>query len=426
MNKTIQTLVLTAMVAVTTAQTNKWGNTGDNFNGNNWLGTTGNEPLILKANNTTGLKIRPNGDLVIKSLDLNTTTNGLILTDGQGKVNRLDFTGNASQILLGNGTWATMPAALNMLTVNGLNMNTPKSSKLGIGVANPLAELDVDGNTNIRGSLTVNNGLNFSGNNGFKFVAGQSSGGTFSYGKTTGAVVPVIVPCAAQPLGFYNHQFGGTLQIFDADANGNYTAGSGLLNIQAFTNGGSSIDASVGGNTQGGGLFINYFCGNNTYINNGTNGGSIYMGTKVYAAQSLKIGNDGTTTNSIDPNTPLAVYYNGTGGDAFTITNVSTNKINFKVKADGVVYSRELNVQLTAFPDYVFKKEYKLMSLAQLELYIQVNKHLPKVPTAETIEKEGANLGELSKLQMEKIEELTLYVIELKKEIDALKKTINK
>ncbi len=422
MKKTIQTFFLTALVAVTSAQTNKWSNTGDNFTGNNWLGTTGNEPLVLKANNTTGLKIKTNGELIIKSLDLNNTTNGLILTDGQGKVSRLDFSGNASQILLGNGTWATMPAALTMLTVNGLNMSTQKSSKMGIGVANPIAELDVDGNTNIRGSLTVKDGLNFDAINGISYQAATATAPSiFSFGaKTSQGTLPV--------------------SCYFANIAGTTTQGSILMDVNGFINlhnatntnqlilgydGANSIIET--GSTNGtGALLINYYCGKDIAMNTGVNGGAVYLGRKVHAAQSLKIGYDGTTTNIIDPNTPLAVYYNGTGGDAFTITNASTNKINFKVKSDGVVYSRELNVQLTAFPDYVFKKEYKLMSLEQLDTYIKANHHLPNMPTAAVIEKEGANLGELSKLQMEKIEELTLYVIELKKELDALKKTVNK
>lgn len=116
------------------------------------------------------------------------------------------------------------------------------------------------------------------------------------------------------------------------------------------------------------------------------------------------------------------------GSDVFIVTNdpnnINSTNTNFKVKSDGVVYSRELNVQLSNFPDYVFKKNYNLMSLKELENFIVKNKHLPNVPSANEIEKNGANIGELSKIQMEKIEELTLYIIELKKEIDSLKSKI--
>ena len=59
-----------------------------------------------------------------------------------------------------------------------------------------------------------------------------------------------------------------------------------------------------------------------------------------------------------------------------------------------------------------------------METYLKANKHLPNVPSAAEIEKDGQLLGEIQRKMLEKIEELSLYVIELKKEIDALK--INK
>lgn len=111
--------------------------------------------------------------------------------------------------------------------------------------------------------------------------------------------------------------------------------------------------------------------------------------------------------------------------NALDVFDQTTNKVNFRVKASGWVYAREVNVQLSAFPDYVFNSNYKFTPLQDLESYVNTNKHLPGVPTAADIEKNGANLGDLSKIQMEKIEELALYIIELKKELEALKKQVN-
>lgn len=76
----------------------------------------------------------------------------------------------------------------------------------------------------------------------------------------------------------------------------------------------------------------------------------------------------------------------------------------------------------TAWADYVFAKDYKLKSLSEVEAYVKENKHLPNIPSANDIEKEGLDLADMQSLQMAKIEELTLYMIEMKKEIDALKK----
>ncbi len=106
------------------------------------------------------------------------------------------------------------------------------------------------------------------------------------------------------------------------------------------------------------------------------------------------------------------------------ISVVNTNPTNypiprevFRVDGNGVAWMQELRVRVAPFPDYVFEKEYQLMDLDSLELYIQENHRLPGMPSAEEVEKDYANVGELVRLQQEKIEELTLYVIDLKKEI---------
>src|ERR1044072_1234494 len=76
--------------------------------------------------------------------------------------------------------------------------------------------------------------------------------------------------------------------------------------------------------------------------------------------------------------------------------------------------------------DFVFQPEYKLPTLAEVEGYIKVNRHLPDVPSAEEVEKDGLDLGEMNKRLLQKVEELTLYLIELKKENDEMKQQQNK
>lgn len=83
----------------------------------------------------------------------------------------------------------------------------------------------------------------------------------------------------------------------------------------------------------------------------------------------------------------------------------------------GYIWAKEVSLELiNPYPDYVFDKEYQLMEINELEAFIKENKHLPNVPSASKIEKNGLELGESNRLLMEKIEELTLYVIQLKKE----------
>ena len=82
----------------------------------------------------------------------------------------------------------------------------------------------------------------------------------------------------------------------------------------------------------------------------------------------------------------------------------------------------EVKVSLKGnWPDYVFDTKYKLPSLFEVEKYIKENKHLPNIPAASEIEANGMEVGDMQKKMMEKIEELTLYVIQLKKELDTLK-----
>ncbi len=83
------------------------------------------------------------------------------------------------------------------------------------------------------------------------------------------------------------------------------------------------------------------------------------------------------------------------------------------MSVDGKLICTELEVKITPWPDYVFGKNYKLKPLPELESFIEKNGHLPNIPKAETIENQSLALGNMAKLQMEKIEELTLYVIEI-------------
>lgn len=78
---------------------------------------------------------------------------------------------------------------------------------------------------------------------------------------------------------------------------------------------------------------------------------------------------------------------------------------------NGVLSAREVKVDLNAWPDYVFKKDYELKPIYEVKSFINQHGHLPNVPTAQEIESNGVNLGDMAKITMEKVEELTLYLI---------------
>jgi hypothetical protein len=136
-------------------------------------------------------------------------------------------------------------------------------------------------------------------------------------------------------------------------------------------------------------------------------------------------------SNPSSQNESFAIYGNGktelrintnTGTDnVFNIFNVVDNKYNFRIKANGFVYGREIVVQTNPFPDYVFNKDYKLTPLSEVENYIITNKHLKGFSKGSDYEMNGMPIGEIVRLQQEKIEELTLYLIEIKKELESLK-----
>lgn len=97
----------------------------------------------------------------------------------------------------------------------------------------------------------------------------------------------------------------------------------------------------------------------------------------------------------------------------------------YLLSVNGKMLCEELKVQLkAAWPDYVFDKKYKLATLEQVENTIKTEQHLPGIPSAAQIEKEGLLVGDMQKRLLEKIEELTLYIIEINKENKALRKDV--
>ncbi|MBN2175009.1 MAG: hypothetical protein JW731_12820 [Bacteroidales bacterium] len=87
---------------------------------------------------------------------------------------------------------------------------------------------------------------------------------------------------------------------------------------------------------------------------------------------------------------------------------------------NGNVKTRQIEVEIDEWWDNVFSPDYKLPSLEEVENYIAENNHLPGIPSGETILSQGMNVGEMNGLLLKKIEELTLYVLELKKENEQL------
>jgi hypothetical protein len=101
-----------------------------------------------------------------------------------------------------------------------------------------------------------------------------------------------------------------------------------------------------------------------------------------------------------------SAYFTGNIG----IGTANTN--GYQLAVNGSAIATSMTVKAYAnWPDYVFQKDFHLPSLTEVKSYIDQNHHLPEILSAEQIEKEGLNLGEMNKLLLKKVEELTLYLI---------------
>jgi hypothetical protein len=163
-----------------------------------------------------------------------------------------------------------------------------------------------------------------------------------------------------------------------------------------------------------------------------SSGGELVLG----ATGGNNIAMDGNEIQARNSGAGSALFLQSSGGDVLLVPN-ETGQVgigitssatlpspDYLLAVDGKIISEEVRVEISgSWPDYVFDKDYPLMPLAQLEDHITTYGHLPGVPSANRVENEGILLGDMNRMLLEKIEELTLHVIAMQKEIDQLKAT---
>ena len=180
---------------------------------------------------------------------------------------------------------------------------------------------------------------------------------------------------------------------------------------------------------------------NSTFIGHGTF--TFNSGNPTYDVRQLQFDSQGVlssngkiiTTDSLIGNNIRASYsvyaphINATWGD-FTGTvstwrmtiNGATPDNTYKLAVNSGILCEELKVMADVpSSDYVFEPSYKLKPLSEVESYVTENKHLPDVPSAKEFKENGYKVGEMDNLLLQKIEELTLYIIDLQKQIEELK-----
>ena len=144
------------------------------------------------------------------------------------------------------------------------------------------------------------------------------------------------------------------------------------------------------------------------------------FGVRLFA--STDTGTNGLLIQTADPSnssnnliytTKLAVNLNGNVG-------VGTTNPTSKLTVAGNINAREVKVTVDAGADFVFEKDYDLPSLESVDNFIKENKHLPEIASAQEMQEDGINLSEMNIKLLQKIEEMTLYMIEQNKRIEKL------
>lgn len=205
---------------------------------------------------------------------------------------------------------------------------------------------------------------------------------------TVGTSSNVITLTPSSPLSYSTTY---TATIISGGSGVKDLAGNALASnyTWSFTTG-SSSPWSLGGNT-------------------GTNPPTDFLGTTDSTALVFKV--DSQEKMRLSPTGILLIG---------TTDSPNPSDTSLKLAVKGSVYTKKLKVTQSSWADYVFQPQYKLLTLKEVEAFIQKNKHLPDVPSENEVKKSGLDVGDNQAVLLKKIEELTLYLIELNKKVDKL------
>jgi len=308
----------------------------------------------------------------------------------------------------------------------------PSSGNVGIGTTSPIGVLDVIGGWGAFSStahVTSSFAQDHTNQRGLYFGYDASGQIGVIAGNTTGA---------ASNIAFWNYTGSAWFEAMRLTSAGNLGIGTtspdGALSLGSSVINRKLLIYDDGNGASGFGQ------GNSEFrifgISSGTNHisfGKYTLSSDLFAEQ-MRITNSGnvgigTTTplNILDVNGGLAVgTYAGTNtapANGLIVsgnTGIGTTTIpsGYLLAVNGNAIATSVTVQAySSWPDYVFKPKYHLPSLTDIKTYIDLNHHLPEIPSEKEVKKDGLNLGEMNKLLVKKVEELTLYLIEKDKEI---------
>ncbi|WP_421762899.1 hypothetical protein [Ekhidna sp.] len=349
------------------------------------------------------------------------------------KLRQLIFTGAVALSLCSFAQWQT--------TGSNIYFN---SGNVGIGSSSPDARLTVATSSSLisRFISTQNGGIS-----GLR-LQGKSNDGsdvryfdiafdpeTYSYGFGAGSYSSALPISSGLQKADIVVNAGGNVGIGTTNPSFNLTVGSNLNNpYQSNPNIAGMGIMSHGSGTAQGNLYLHRddvtISANNilgSLLFTGADGGE-QVGAEIrgVSAGNWSTGQSATdlsffttTSGSSTPTEKMTIKDNGSVG-------IGTSSPTHKLEVNGTIRTKEVKVEATNWPDYVFEPDYDLRSLEETAAYIKSNKHLPEVPSAKEMEANGVQLGEMNMLLLKKIEELTLYVIEQKKENEKQNETIAK
>lgn len=272
-----------------------------------------------------------------------------------------------------------------------IKMTIDYNGNVGIGIATPKTKLHVNVGSELNWNMTTGtNGLTASlrafNNAANGFVSGEIEASSLSLNATSGGSVGI---------GTINPQA-------KLDVNGNIQISNSTLPMGLIT--------EVGGTMPLLNMSLNF---RETFKRNDYRGASFRIdsrtGLPLYQWLTRSAGeSDENIIMSLSENGNL---YIGNSGIDF-------NDDNYKLFVENGIRTRKIKVDQTAWADYVFAPTYKLLPLQDLETYIKQNQHLPDVPSATEVAKNGIDLGDNQAVLLKKIEELTLYMIEQSKQLE--------